>query len=178
MDMSSGPLEFLILTNGMYIVLLVMTLSFALMTGSMLQQSTEIRLNEISNQIAADIIDAYSLCYQTSSGDARVFKPIEIPASVSTYGYVISLNLENDVWVVRVSLETTQTISSESPLWKRSSGVCIETGNGTLIIDSYPITYSAYLHSGTSAPGTRLNPVVWASRSGGTIRVGIGVIKS
>ena len=176
--MSSGPVEFLILTSGMYMVLLMVTLTFALMTGSMLRQSTETRLHEISNQIAADIIEAYSLCYQTKSGDAQVFRPMEIPASVNTYGYVVSLQLENDSWVVRVSLETTQTISSESPLWGKSSGVRIETGNGTLIIDSYPITYSAYLHSGTSAPGTRLSPVVWASRLGDKIRVGIGVIKS
>ncbi|HYA21563.1 MAG TPA: hypothetical protein VEG31_00070 [Thermoproteota archaeon] len=176
--MASGTVEFLVLTSGMYVVLLMVTVSLSIMSGSVLQQATQTRLNEISNEIAADIINAYSLCYQTSSGQAQTFRPIEIPSSVSMNGYVITLELENNLWVVHVCLETTQTIYAESPLWKISSWTCVETGNGTITINSYQITYSATIHSGTSAPGTKLNPVVWAVRSGGKIRVGIGVIKS
>lgn len=174
--MPSGTLEFLTLTNGMYIVLLMIILAFTVISRSLLQQSIGIRMNEVSNQVAAYLIETYSLCYQTKSDTVQIFRQIDIPAEIGVYGYVLDLKLENDTWVVEAHLETTEVTSSRSPLWKKSNTTYIETGNGTIFIDTHEIAYDSVLHSGSSKAINR--PVVWAIKSGDTVRVGIGVLKS
>jgi len=172
----SGTLEFLTLTNGMYIVLLMIMLAFTVISRSVLQDSIRIRMSEVSNQVAGYLIEAYSLCYQTKSDTVQIYRLIDIPAEIGVYGYVINVKLENDTWVVETHLETTEFTFARSPLWKRSNTTYIETGNGTIFIGGHQIGYDSVLHSGSSKAINR--PVVWAVKSGDTVRVGIGVLKS
>ncbi len=170
--MSSDPFEYITLTTGMYVVLLILVLTFGIVTQTIFQDSVRIRLSEISNQIAAEITEASSLCSQSTSLANAFFKPLDIPTSVGVFGYVVTVQLDQDIWILKTNLEFTNASVGKSPLWKKSNNLVVETGNGTIFISSYQIYYCSSLHSGCA------RPVVWATKSNGITRVGIGEIKS
>lgn len=169
----SSAIDTTIVTSGLFLVLLVVVVGFSMISQVVLADSIRIRLGEISNQVASDMIEVVSLCYQSTSADVRLFRPLKIPTSVGTYGYAIRLRLDGNVWVVEASLETGGPLPSTSPLWQQSGDMIVVTQVGTVHIGSQLIDFGPVLHSGSAFP------VVWATRdSNGVTKVGLGEMRS
>lgn len=169
--MPSAPFETVILTTAFYGVLLIAINMFSIVSQWVFIDAVKIRLGEAANQVAQELTCIYSMCQQ-SGGDVDLFKPIEIPVSISEHGYAIRLEQTGGTWFVVAYLETNRAISASSPLWKTSDTIIVETGSGTFPVDSYTVYYDGVLHSGRS------RPAAWARRHGGTITVGLGWFES
>lgn len=173
--MTSSAFETAILTTALYGILVMVIIIFTTLNHFAFRKSTETRLGEIANHVAAEITSIYSACQQ-ARGETKMFKPVEIPAylfgSVPEYGYVVELKKQSETWIVEASLETDRLLSVSSPLWSASTAK-VETGSGSFTVREYVINYSGAIHSGSVM--TDEVPVVWARKfSNGTIVVGIG----
>lgn len=175
--MPSSTFETAILTTALYGVMLIALNMFSVVSQWVFVDSIKVRLGEVANQVAYEITSIYSMCRQSRS-DLSFFKPIEIPPAISETPYAVELRKIRNVWHVVVYLETNRAINASSPIWEEPGiDVLIGPPEGR---DSFTIhrTHGSYtikcvnlLRSGTA------KPVVWASRSNGEIRVGLGCIK-
>jgi len=166
--MPSTPFETVILTTAFYGVMLISLLMFSVLYQWVMVDSLRIRLGEMANQVAYEVTGLYAMC-QKPRNNVDLFKPINMPASVSEQGYAIEFKQLNGVWHVVAYLESNRAVNASSPLWSEPGGeVFVETGSGVFPVGSYLVNYSGVLHSG------QRNPVVWARRINGTITVGLG----
>jgi len=174
--MASAPFETAILTVALYGVMLIALNMFSVVSQWVFIDSVKIRLGEVANQVAYEIAGIYSMCRQ-SSGEMELFKPIDIPTSISEQGYAVELKQAGNVWFVVAYLEANRAINASSPIWEEPGvAVIVEASQGSFTITrshgSYTVNYDAVLHSGRS------KPAVWARRLGGTITVGLGWFES
>jgi hypothetical protein len=175
--MPSSTFETAVLTTALYGIMLIALNMFSVVSQWVFVDSMKVRLGEVANQLAYEIASIYSMCRQSRS-DLSFFKPIEIPPAISEEPYAVELRKIRDVWYVVVYLETNRAINASSPIWEEP-GVDVLIGPPEGMVSftiyrthgSYTINCINLLRSGTA------KPVVWASRSNGEIRVGLGYIE-
>lgn len=183
--MASSPFETAILTTALYGIMIIALNMFSVVSQWVFIDSVKVRLGEVANQVAYEVAEIYAMCRQ-SKGELKFFKPIEIPVSISEYGYALELRKIGDVWHVVAYLEINRAVNASSPIWK-DPGDTVYIGPGeddgdlftiTKTHGSYTVRYvkeGEVLHSGIS------KPVVWAGRSRVVdqveIRVGLGWIE-
>ncbi|MGQ9597498.1 MAG: hypothetical protein ACUVQY_02040 [Thermoproteota archaeon] len=168
--MPSTPFETIILTLAFYGILFMSLAMFLMLYQWVMIDSVKIRLGEMANQVAYEITCIYSMCQQ-SRNDLSLFKPIEVPVSVSEKGYAMELKRVGNVWLIVAYLESNRAINASSPVLKDADLIVVETGYGTFQVGAYEVHYVGVLHSGQN------KPAVWARRIDETITIGLGWVE-
>ncbi|MEM3040964.1 MAG: hypothetical protein QXG97_02915 [Nitrososphaerota archaeon] len=170
--MGSVTLTHVIGTVGLMVVFFAVSSYYSISYASLQFQVIALNLEKVSNYVASNVVDTISLCYMTETNQV-IYKKLEIPAKIGVYGYNVTIlqiaGEEN--FKVRSYLVSRPAIYGESTLPWSTSGL-IGIYNGTdLGIDDLSFDPEISVSSGLS------NIVVWCSKLGDDILIGLGIMR-
>lgn len=159
-------------TAGLLIFMLLITASFSSLQRMTTFDLVKIQLNEITDRVSSQLS---SLMVMANSSDAKSLffcQSIDVPQSVGTYGYSLSLGRAGGLYSVKAKLDRYGFINATSslPLNGTSMSISFDTTEGVLTGPS--VLTASYLPSGTT------NGVIWCKKFNGIIYIGFGRFKS
>ena len=138
------------------------------------QRIARVLAMEISHRVSQEIVSVVNVALRTGSENMVLVRELEIPNMILGKSYRIELKAVSGLYKVQVTIidwSRLDPIISKLPIDSSSTAITVELGEGTLQFREYIINYSNSILSGVS------HPVVWVVKEGGTVRVGIGVMK-
>lgn len=158
-------------TGGLLVFMLLITASFSSLEKMTTFDLIEMQLKEITDRESSQL---FSLIVMANSSDAKSLffcQSVDVPQSVGTYGYSLSLVRVGGLYGVEAKLDRYSGIDALSslPLNSTSMAIIFDTTEG---VQKGPgVLTASYLPSGTT------NGVIWCKKLNGIIYLGFGRLK-
>jgi len=155
-------------TGGLLVFMLLITASFSSLEKMTTFDLIRIQLKEITDRESSQL---FSLIVMANSSDAKslfFYQSVDVPQSVGTYGYSLSLEKVGGLYYVKAKLDRYSGINALSSLPLNSTSMAIIFDTSDVGSAGPNVLKASHLYSGTT------NGVMWCKKQDGTIYLGFG----